>query len=117
MTSHDMDDLEAMARRIVLLPAAAWPSTGASDELRHTYGGGSRLKIVGGSTPPQLAQAQLLDSQEGEHIYAIDPAVMPVNRVSCPWRITPEVVDVELQKAPIEDVIAQIYRQWKRPRG
>ncbi|MGI6199313.1 MAG: ABC transporter ATP-binding protein [Christensenellales bacterium] len=117
VTSHDMDDLEAMARRIVLLSSGSVAFDGSFDELRRTYGGGSRLKIIGGSTPPQLAGAQLLGSQGGEHIYAIDPAVMPVHRVLGALADYPEVLDVELQKAPIEDVIAQIYRQWKRPRG
>ena len=38
---------------------------------------------------------------------------MPVHRVLGALADYPEVVDVELQRAPIEDVIAKIYRQWR----
>ena len=114
VTSHDMDDLEEMAQRILMISDGKIAYDGDFDGLRKVTGNLTRIIVTtDNGDAPDLEGAKLLSSQKGVHEFDIDLAGMPIKML---LRILSEadgVCDVEIKKAPIEQVIARLYESWK----
>lgn len=113
VTSHDMDDLEEMAQRILMIAGGAIAYDGSFDGLRAVTGNLTRVIVTtGGADAPQLTGAALLASENGVHTYEADLTRTPVREL---MRLLSEldVRDVEIKKAPIEQVIARLYESWR----
>lgn len=117
VTSHDMDDLEAMAQRIVLLRDGEKAFDGDFASLRRAAGAYARVRVRAPGPAPQVEGAAYLRSQDGVHEYAFDGAGSGVQALLGSLARCPLVQDVEIGKAPIEDVIAGLYRAWREARS
>ena len=114
VTSHDMDDLEEMARRILLISAGELAFDGSFQELRAMTGSPTRLTVTAMRGPaPHLQCADLISAENGVFEYGVDLVKSPVTELLRQLSETEGVRDVELRKAPIEQVIAGLYQQWR----
>lgn len=114
VTSHDMDDLEEMAQRIIMVSSGSVVYDGAFDGLRGLTGSLSRLQIHAGTGAPEIGGCMLIESQNGVHTYEVDLVRTPVKMLLYSVSQLESVDDVEIRKAPIEQVIAELYGRWKR---
>lgn len=113
VTSHDMDDLEAMG-------TAHRASAKRRNRLRRGFrraapcGGRicphSRARI---GDAPAVSGAAYLSTQGGVHEYAFDRTQVGVHDLLASLAGYAQIEDVEIGKAPIEDIIAGMYREWK----
>ncbi len=108
-----MDDLEEMAEHIVLLSEGKVRFDGSFDELRARTGSWRRLVLVTASPEaPKLASASHVSSDGYSHEFEFDAAKTPVAKALAEIAAMPGIVDMEIRKAPIEEVIAGLYRKW-----
>ncbi len=115
VTSHDMDDLEQMANRITLLSGGKIAFDGDFDQLRAVQGSLGRIRITTSSSEPHIfQQLQHLSSNVDQHDYAYDAERVPIQRILTEISGMEGVRNVEIQKAPIEEVIAALYQSWKQ---
>ncbi len=113
VTSHDMDDLEEMAQRILMVSDGKVAFDGGFAALRDITGSPTRVSVtMGDGLPPALPNALLIGSENGVYEYDIDLATLPVTALLHRLSETAGVQDVEIKKAPIEQVIATLYRRW-----
>ena len=118
VTSHDMDDLEEMARRIVLLSNGAVAFDGGFDELRRTVGGLRRLVLTTeDEAPPALTAAVHRESKGIVHEYEFDLKDVTVREVFAEASLVPGIRDIEVRRVPIEHIIAELYQSWKDGRA
>ena len=114
ITSHDMPDLEQLRARIVLLNEGAIAFDGSFEELRRRLGDRRRLVLeTDSAAAPALAGATHLGSEGMRHEYAFDAIATPIPRLLAAAAAAAHLVDVETHRAPIEDVIADLYRDWR----
>ena len=114
VTSHDMDDLEEMAQRILMISDGKIAYDGDFDGLRKVTGNLTRIIVTtDNGDAPDLEGAKLLSSQKGVHEFDIDLAGMPIKMLLSILSEADGVCDVEIKKAPIEQVIARLYESWK----
>lgn len=114
VTSHDMDDLEAMAQRIVLLSYGRIAFDGSFDALRERTGSLRHVVLTTDAPePPALASATWVSSEENVHEYAFDATAIPVPHMLAEVSTLPGVIDMETRKAPIEQVIAGLYERLR----
>lgn len=115
VTSHDMDDLEEMAQRVVLLNKGNIAFDGDFNELRDVMGGFYRILITTqpGMSPLSLLDMKLLKSENDVHEYEFDRTKLPIHEVLGNLSKFSQIRDVEIKKAPIEDVVANLYLSWK----
>ena len=114
ITSHDMPDLEQLRARIVLLNRGAIAYDGSFEELRRRLGDRRRLVIETDSAEaPALPGARWAASEGTRHEYAFDAIATPIPRLLAAAAERARLVDVETQRAPIEEVIADLYRDWR----
>ena len=120
VTSHDMDDLEEMAQRILMISKGKIAYDGTFDGLRDITGNLTRLTVTlergmasEGISPisPVLDGGKLIKAENGVYEFEIDVSRVPVKGLLKQLSDL-DVKDVEISKAPIEQVIAGLYREW-----
>ena len=117
VTSHDMAELEQLAGRIVMIHQGAIAFDGAFDQLRRTFSDRRRLLLeTDAQTAPVLDGAELLTSAGGRHEYTFDAARVKIADLLAQAAAQAPVLDVETHRAPIDDVIADIYAAWQAGR-
>lgn len=114
VTSHDMDDLEEMAQRILLISNGKITYDGGFDSL-HKIAGGlcSVILTMKDSIVPELACGRLVSESSGICEYEVDMGKTPIKSVLSEIAAIEDVLDIEMSKAPIEKIIAELYSNWK----
>jgi ABC-2 type transport system ATP-binding protein len=113
VTSHDMDDLEEMAERIMMISAGKIAYDGSFDALRGITGSLTRVAVtMDRANSVHISGGQLVSSEKGRFEYDVDLTEMPVRELLRQLSEAGGVRDVEIKKAPIEQVIAGLYREW-----
>lgn len=114
VTSHDMDDLEEMAQRILMVSNGKIAYDGSFDGLRNITGNLTRIIVTtSNGFMPKLEDASLLSSENGVHEFEMDLAKTPIKDLMKLLSELDGVCDVEIKKSPIEQVIARLYESWK----
>ena len=115
VTSHDMAELEQLAGRIVLLHQGEIAFDGVFAELRRVLAGRRVLVLETASAdPPPLRGAELVRSDAGRHEYAFEAASVSLTDLLAQASAVTEVLDVETHRAPIDEVVADLYEHWLR---
>jgi len=113
VTSHDMAELEQLAGRIVLLHEGQIAFDGDFAELRRQLSQRRVLTLETTSTaPPRLDGAELLRTDGGRHEFAFDAAVVKLADLLQQAAAQTDVLDVETHRAPIDEVVADLYEHW-----
>ena len=98
VTSHDMDDLEEMARRILLLSQGKLAFDGNFTQLRQFIGCQRKVTV-------RFADGtQRIQDVEQEAIPAL------LNELSQAGN----VVDIDFEQAPLEDALADLFQRWNQ---
>jgi len=116
VTSHDMAELEQLAGRIVLLNAGQIAFDGVFADLRRLV---SRRRVLSLETaapnPPRLSGAELIETDgAGRHEFAFDASQVKLSDLLEQAAAQTEVLDVETHRAPIDQVVADLYEHWLR---
>jgi viologen exporter family transport system ATP-binding protein len=115
ITSHDMPDLEQLRARIVLLNEGAIAFDGSFDQLRRQLGDRRRLVLETDSTDPlELPGLRYVSSEGPRHQYSFDAAATPIPQLLAAASARGTIMDVETHRAPIEEVITDLYRDWRK---
>jgi len=114
VTSHDMDDLEEMAQRILMISGGKIVYDGNFGGLRDITGNLTSFVVtMADSQPLCLEGAELVKSENGVHEFEVDVTKTPIAQLLRQLSNAEGVTDVEINKAPIEQVIAGLYMEWK----
>lgn len=115
VTSHDMSDLEQLAGRVVMIHQGNIAYDGDFDRLRREFADRRRLLLeTDGGSAPTLDGAELIESADGRHEYVFDAARVKIAGLLEQAAAQASILDVETHRAPIDDVIADIYESWQR---
>ena len=110
VTSHDMDDLEEMAKRILMISGGRIAYDGDFDGLRAITGSLTHLTVTtSGTDEPLLDGATLLGAKEGVYEFEVDITRYSMQLLLQQLSACRGINDVEIRKAPIEQVIAKLY--------
>lgn len=113
VTSHDMDDLEEMAERIVMLTGGQVAFDGSFEQVRQLTSNLCRIRLTFHGPVQPLACGRLLSANHSSCEYEFDTKTVPVQEVLAQISQLSGIADIELRKAPIEQVVADLYTQWK----
>ena len=117
VTSHDMAELEQLAGRIVMVDRGRLAFDGDFDRLRREFADRRHLALeTGEEAPPLLRQATWVKSEGGRHEFTFDATQVPIAALLEEAAAQSPILDVETQRAPIDDVIADIYEKWQLAR-
>jgi len=114
VTSHDMDDLEEMAQRILMISNGKLAYDGSFDGLRDITGNLTRFTVtMSEGSKLSLDEGKLISEDKGVYEFEVDLTHNPIKQLLRQLSDADGVKDVEINKAPIEQVIAGLYEKWK----
>lgn len=113
VTSHDMDDLEEMAQRILMISNGRLAYDGSFDGLRTITGSLTHFTVTTDGSALSLEGCRLLNENHGVFEFEADLSMLPIKELLGQLSQKDGILDVEIKKAPIEQVIAQLYTNWK----
>jgi len=113
VTSHDMDDLEEMAQRIMMIARGRLVYDGDFDGLRLLAGNMTLLTVTTDGKKPNLQGCRLLSEDHGSFTFEADLSRTPVQVLLQMLSRAEGIRDVEIRRTPIEQVTARLYQSWK----
>jgi ABC-2 type transport system ATP-binding protein len=113
LTSHDMDDIEALTSRVLLIGKGRILYDGPLRKLRERFDRRRRLELSfeAGEEPPELEGARLVSRKESHAVYEVDTGLISV---SAALRVLGErltITDMSAGSRPIEEIIASLYQE------
>ncbi|MEN8907063.1 MAG: ATP-binding cassette domain-containing protein [Clostridiales bacterium] len=114
VTSHDMDDLEEMAERILLISNGKIAFDGDFEGLRELTGNLQRIIInTKDKINLNIKFGELVSNNDNMFVYEFDSNKIHIRDVLYEMSRLEGEFNLEIKKAPIEDVISNLYIKWK----
>ncbi len=114
VTSHDMNELEQLAGRIVMIHRGEIAFDGDFARLRREFADRRVLRIdTDRALAPDLPGATLVSTVGFRHEYAFDAGETGIGDLLAAAATQSKLLDVETHRAPIDDIIADIYVRWQ----
>ncbi|MDJ0785297.1 MAG: ABC transporter ATP-binding protein [Myxococcota bacterium] len=111
LTTHDMDDIESLCERVMVIGQGRILCDGSLGELRARVTGERRLIIdVDGDAPLEDPDARLIRREGHRVTLAFDPDRVATADLIGRIARSHEVRDLFVENPPIEEVISQLYR-------
>jgi ABC-2 type transport system ATP-binding protein len=112
LTTHDMDDIEELSHRVLVLNRGELIYRGDIAGLRSQFGARRQLIIdtVGEGPVAPVAGAEVLEEQS-RLTYRYDPARTDVNQIIASVTASRRIVDLFAEFEPIERIVARIYQE------
>lgn len=113
LTTHDMDDIEALCDRIIVIGKGQILHDGALDTLRAKVNNERHLIVDLDEEVPEIDESEVRTvAREGQRFtLAFDPDVVPAAQLITRLAGRYAVKDLVVEHAPIERVIAELYAQ------
>jgi ABC-2 type transport system ATP-binding protein len=116
LTTHDMDDVEAVCDRVMVIGGGRMLSDGSMDDLRNQVSRERRL-IVDLARPDDVIaddEAHVIDRTGQRVTMSFDPTRTPAARLIARITERHEVRDLFVEHPPIEEIIADLYALHER---
>jgi ABC-2 type transport system ATP-binding protein len=116
LTTHDMDDIEALCSRIIVIGSGRILSDGTLDDLRASVSTERRLivDLVDENSEISDPDAEVI-SREGSRVHMrFYPDRIPPAELICRIAGKHAVQDLFIENPPIEEIIARLYRNIGR---
>jgi ABC-2 type transport system ATP-binding protein len=120
LTTHDMQDIEALTERILLIGKGNILLDGSLDELKKRSSERKTLVVEYNGIAPEicegmtLSQAKLSEGKlEGRLVIVLDPSVMSVSDAIARLAAQTEITDVSVAGITAEEMVAALYREYR----
>ena len=112
LTTHDMDDIEAICDRVMIISNGKILSDGTVDDLRHLVALERRLVVdLDGDAAPSIPPEAVITESDGHWVnIRFDPERISATELISYVTSHNQVRDIFVENLPIEEVIAQIYQ-------
>ena len=119
LTTHDMQDIEALTERIILIGRGKILLDGALDELRARNSTTRQITVVfapGTPSPadrPLPAGIALVSSSEGRAVFAVDTAVLSVSAAIEVLTREVDVRDLSVAGQSTDELVVSLYEEFR----
>ena len=115
LTTHDMNDIEALADRILLIGRGRILYDGDISGLRNRFGTNKTVTIDydESSRKPQGEGTDLLSWSPERAVLFVDTQKTSVSRVITALTNQYELLDVTVENPPVDEIIAKLYKEYE----
>ncbi|MDR0470069.1 MAG: ATP-binding cassette domain-containing protein [Peptococcaceae bacterium] len=114
LTTHDMQDIEALSQRILLIGKGRILYDGDLDELKKRSSDRKTLVVEYRGEAPSLHEGMsLTEAKEGRLVIGLDPSVLPVSDAITCLAAGAELLDVSVSGISAEEMVAALYKEYR----
>lgn len=114
LTTHDMQDIEALTERILLIGKGRILLDGNLDELKKCVSERKTLVIKYRGKAPEICEGMTLTEVKEEHlVIALDPLVLQVSDAIAYLAAQTELLDVSVSGITTEEMVATLYKEYR----
>ena len=114
LTTHDMQDIEALAQRILLIGKGRILLDGSLDDLKAQAGAGKTLAFTYTGAAPRLCPGMTVrEAAPGRLLAAIDTDCLSLSQAIAHISSQVEVNDIEVASISAEEMVASLYRAYQ----
>jgi ABC-2 type transport system ATP-binding protein len=114
LTTHDMQDIEALTQRILLIGKGQILMDGSMDELKKRSSERKTLVVEYSGNVPGICEGMTLtESREGRLVVVLNPAALPVSQAVAHLAAQTELLDVSVSGISAEEMVAGLYQEYR----
>ncbi len=114
LTTHDMQDIEALTQRILLIGKGRILLDGDLEQLKRQVSQRRTLTVSYRGKPPALTAGMRVEQhREGRMVVSLDPAVLPVSQAIAALAAQTELLDISVSEISTEEMVAALYREYR----
>ena len=114
LTTHDMQDIEALTERILLIGKGRILLDGSLAELKKRSSERKTLIIEYNGAIPAISEGMTVsESKEGRLVIVLDPAELSVSEAIARLASQTELTDVSVSGASAEEMVASLYKEYE----
>ncbi|MCL2742038.1 MAG: ABC transporter, partial [Oscillospiraceae bacterium] len=111
LTTHDMQDIEAIADRIILVGKGRILLDGGLEELRRRSSDRKVLTVEHRGAAPAMPEGmEVRDAREGRLVIDVDPAIVSVSEAIAYLAARMDLDDVNVSGISSEEMVAALYK-------
>ena len=113
LTTHDMQDIEALTERILLIGKGRILLDGSLAELKKRSSERKTLAVEYSGKAPTMGMGMTIsEMKEGRMIITLDPAVVPVSSAISFLASQTELLDISVSGITAEEMVATLYKEY-----
>ncbi len=114
LTTHDMQDIEALTERILLIGKGRILLDGSLAQLKKHSSERKTLTIeYSGNTPEMNEGMMLCETKEGRMVVSLDPSILPVSDAIAHFAARTELIDISVSSITAEEMVAALYKEYR----
>ena len=114
LTTHDMQDIEALTERILLIGKGRILLDGSLAELKKRSSERKTLVVEYNGNSPEICEGMTLsEMKEGRLVIALDPAALSVSDAIARLAAQTELLDVSVSGVTSEEMVAALYKEYR----
>lgn len=114
LTTHDMQDIEALTERVILIGKGHILLDGSLSALKAKYAGKKTLTITYNGEEPALSPGmRFAEHIPGRAVIEIDPVQITMGEVLSVLSQQTELQDVSVSDTKMEDMVVNLYREFR----
>lgn len=119
LTTHDMHDIEALAKRIIMIGRGKLLVDGKLDELRDRFGRRKTMTVDYEQhpgrmfAPPELPGVEVANWSKDRAVIHVDTVQSRISDVINVISSQVELLDVTVESQPIEEIILDLYKEYE----
>lgn len=113
LTTHDMQDIEALTERILLIGKGRILLDGSLAELKKRSSECKTLVVEYRGNIPRVCEGMtVVEAKDGRIVIILDPLVLPVSDAIAHVAAQTELLDVSVLGISSEDMVAALYKEY-----
>ena len=114
LTTHDMQDIEALAKRILFIGKGKILFDGSLSELKKRSSERKTLVVEYSGTVPKIIEGMTLsEAKDGRLVINLNPSILSVSDAIIRLSSQTELIDVSVSGITAEEMVASLYKEYK----
>ena len=114
LTTHDMQDIEALTERILLIGKGNILLDGSLDELKKRSSERKTLVVEYNGIASEICEGMALsEAKEGRLVIVLDPSIISVSDSIARLAAQTEITDVSVSGITAEEMVAALYKEYR----
>ena len=115
LTTHDMTDIDKLAKRIILIGKGQILYDGSLSDLKQKYGSYKKITLITKDTIKDVKVKGLISKKkiDGGYSFIIDSNILTISKFINSLSTKYSIIDIDVDNENIDDVVLKLYQDYE----